>query len=406
MIVIPICIMRRIDYWLGVPLCFLLTGVNYVLRFIAFRKKKIAAPRKILFVKLSEMGSIILASPFINQVRKEFPKAEIFFLTFKKNASIFKVLNITSLRNILTIREESFHPFILDTLRAIKKVRKERIDIVFDLELFSRFTAIFTYLSGALKKVGFYRYTIEGLYRGNLLTHKIQYNPLIHISKSYLSLWQASGTRVKTTPALERKIEDKEFSLPKFISSQNEINGMRQKLRQFQSEINEKSKLLLLNPGEGRIPLREWPLENFITLAGRLLEESDTYIIIVGISTASKKAQLLWKSVNNKRCLCLTDNTTVFEVLSLCSIAKALIANDSGLAHLASLTPVKKFIFFGPESPCIYSPLGGNTWILYSNLPCSPCLSAFNHRNSACGDNKCLKAIGPGEVYKLIMENL
>ena len=175
---------------------------------------------------------------------------------------------------------------------------------------------------------------------------------------------------------------------------------MEDKLRRF--GIEEGTRLLLVSPGEGTIPLREWPLENFIALIKMLIEDTRNYIIIVGTQEASKKAQLLCGSVNNKRCLDLTHKTSVSEVLDLFNIADALIINDCGLAHLASLVSIKKFILFGPESPQIYSPLGDNTWIIYSNLPCSPCLSAFNHRNSACKVNKCLKRITPEEVYEMI----
>lgn len=397
-------LMRCIDSWIGMPLCFLLTGINCILRLLAFRKKEKIIPKKILFIKLSEIGSIILLYPLLNKALKECPEAEIFFLTFKKNKPLLQILDIVPYCNILTIKEESIHLFILDTLRAIRKLRKERIDIVFDLELFSRFTAILTYLSGATKKVGFYRYSMEGLYRGELLTHKVQYNCRLHVSKSYLSLWQAAKAKTKSTPDLEQKIEDKEVALPRFIPSDEAKRKVWAKLKGW--GIEQDAKLLLLNPGEGNIPLRDWPLENFITLTERLLEDSRNYIIIIGTLVAPKRVQLLSRSVSNKRCLDLTDKTTIPEVLSLCNIAKALIANDSGLAHLASLTPVKKFILFGPESPHIYSPLGDNTWIFYSDLSCSPCLSAFNHRKSACKNNKCLKMIEPDDVYEMIKKNL
>jgi ADP-heptose:LPS heptosyltransferase len=148
--------------------------INCILRLLAFGKKENIIPRKILFIKLSEIGSIILLYPLLNRARKAYPEAEIFFLTFKKNKPLLQILDPDC--NILTIKEDSICSFILDTLRAIRKLRREKIDIAFDLELFSRFTAILNYLSGAAKKVGFYRYSMEGLYRGELLTHKVQYN--------------------------------------------------------------------------------------------------------------------------------------------------------------------------------------------------------------------------------------
>lgn len=397
-------LMRHIDYWLGIPLCLLLTGIKYIKKFIAFKKKKTTIPQRILFIKLSEMGSIILGRPFINKIKNEYLKTEIYFLTFEKNKSLFEILDGVPYCNILTIREEKIHLFILDTLRVIKKIRREKIDIVFDLEFFSRFAAILTYLSGAPKRIGFHRYTMEGLYRGNLLTHKVQYNPLLHISKSYLSLWQTGKRDKKTTPELKETIEDKEIFLPRFISSEEAKRQIWSKLKKL--GIDERARLLLINPGEGNIPLREWPLENFIALVKMLLEDIANFIIIIGTQEIAEKAELVCSSVNNKRCLDLANKTTLSEVLSLFNISEALITNDCGLAHLASLTSIKKFIFFGPESPQIFSPLGDNARIIYSNLACSPCLSAFNHRRSACKDNQCLKRIRPDEVYELIRANL
>jgi len=392
-------LMRYIDYWLGVPLCFLLSIWNFILRTSGVRRKN--ETRKILLIKLSEIGAVILAYPLLKRLKEEYPSAEIFFLTFAKNKEVFSLLGeIIPDKNILTIREESIGRFILDTSRAVKKIRKEGIDIVFDLEFFSRFTAILAYLSKASKRVGFYRYAFEGLYRGNLLTHNVQYNPLTHISKTYLSLLQVVKKEKKSSSELEERIEEREIVLPKFNSSVEIKNRIENRLKEH--GISKESRFFLINPGEGNLPLREWPLESFIDIAKRLLDDRNNCIIIVGTEKASGKVDLLCSRVKSKRCINLTGRTTLCELLEIFGIAEALITNDCGLAHLASLTPIKKFMLFGPESPQIFSPLGENNRIFYSNLPCSPCLSVFNHRNSACKDNKCLKMISPDDVYKVI----
>ncbi|MBU4252104.1 MAG: glycosyltransferase family 9 protein [Candidatus Omnitrophica bacterium] len=347
------------------------------------------------------MGSIVLAYSFIKKIKEEYSAQNTFFLTFEGNRALFKIFGLIPDENIITIREGSSFLFIRDTLKAVDKIRKKNIDIVFDLELFCRFTAILSYLSAAPRRVGFYPYHTEGLYRGEFLTHKVQYNCRIHISKSYLSLWQAAREPLKNTPDLAEQILDNEISLPE-ISTAKETKSIWDKLKGLSPEINYKNRLLLLNPGEGKIPLREWPLENFIALARKLLEDEKNYIIVIGFQMISKKAQVLCKSVNNERCLDLSNKTTLTELFDLYGISTLLVTNDGGLAHLASLRPIKKFVFFGPESPHLYSPLGDSTQIIYSDLPCSPCFSAFNQRESACEDNKCLQIIKADDVYNLI----
>lgn len=397
--------MRYLDYWAGIPLCFLFSCLNSFLKIFGFKKAaRKVPPRKILFIKLSELGAIILAHPLLKRAQEEYPGAELFFVTFAKNRGIFALFgNIVKEANILTIREDSPRIFISDTFKVIRRMRKERIDIIFDLEFFSRFTALLTFFSRADKKTGFYNYTFEGLYRGNFLTHRLQYNPLIHISKSYLSLWQTVNQEKKDSPEMDKRIPDKDIALPPAQVPSEDRKRVEQKLKKF--GITRENKLFLLNPGEGTLPLREWPLENFVALSKRLLKDALNYLILVGTKNGFKNAELLWADLHHKRCLNLVGQTSLPELLALFNLAEALICNDCGLAHLASLSSIKKFIIFGPETPQIFAPLGKNKWIIYSELPCSPCLSALNNRDSACQDNLCLKIIELDDVYKLIQRN-
>jgi hypothetical protein len=49
----------------------------------------------------------------------------------------------------------------------------------------------------------------------------------------------------------------------------------------------------------------------------------------------------------------------------------------------------------------LYRPLGNST-ALYAGLACSPCVSASNHRKSACNDNVCMRAISVEQVFKAV----
>ncbi len=399
-------LMRRIDYWLGIPLCFLLSGINTSLKILGLKKAgKKTPPKKILFIKLSELGAIVLAYPLLKRAKEEYPGSELFFVTFEKNKDVFKLFgNIIEDGNTLTIREDSLWAFISDTFRVVIKIVKERVGIVFDLELFSRFTAILAFLSRADKKIGFYNYTFEGLYRGSFLTHRIQYNPLLHISKSYLSLWQTVNREKKDSPEMNERIRDEDIALPKTYLPSEVTKRIERKLKEF--GIAEENKLFLLNPGEGILPLREWPLENFVTLSKELLEDTNNYLILVGTKNGLKNADLLCAGIRNRKCLNLAGQTSLPELLALFNLADALVCNDCGLAHLASLASTKKFVIFGPETPNVFAPPGEDKWIIYSELPCSPCLSALNNRDSACKNNACLKIIKPDDVYKLIQKNV
>ena len=398
-------VMRRIDFFVGVPLCFLLSGLNCISKAFRSKKEGKGAIKKALFIKFSELGAIILAYPLLNKVKSEYPHAELFFVTFDENKEIFSLMEgVIPEANILTIRKDNILLFVSDTLKTIKKIQKEKIDVVFDLEFFSRYSAFFSYFTKAALKVGFYCYAFEGLYRGNFFTHKIQFNPLNHISKTYLSFCQVVKEKGKITPGLGEMISDKDVIFPEYKSQEIQNSKLRRKLREL--HLPEGARVFLLNPGEGLIPQREWPLENFATLAKKLLEDSNSFILLIGTEKAARKESEIVKAVNSARCLSLVGQTTLGELVELFCMSRALISNDCGLAHLSMLTPINKYIIFGPESPQVFSPLGNNTWVLYSGWPCSPCLSVLNHRNSICSDNKCLKAIKPEDAYCLITKTL
>lgn len=396
-------VMRFIDYWIGRPVCLLFSLLNFIFKTVTFPKKTKDTSERILFIKLSELGSIILAYPLLRHLKEKYPSAEFFFVTFKKNEDIFRLLGgIISEENIFVIDDASMWLFVQDTFKLIARIRRKRIGMVFDLEFFSRFSSILAYLSGGRKRVGFYRYTFEGLYRGNLLTHKALYNPLNHIVKNYLYLGQAIKQGYKDSPELDEKIDDAKLELPKYIPDNRIMGEIRDRLVNMDFKMGDR--LFLINPGGGALPLREWPLDNFISLSKMILEKKDNYIAIVGTEEANSKAELLQHALGTSRCFNLVSQTTLEELIGLFTISEVLISSDCGLAHLAMLTPVKKFILFGPESPQVFGHPGANSWMIYSNWPCSPCLSVFNHRTSACRDNQCLKSITPGKVFSLIRD--
>jgi ADP-heptose:LPS heptosyltransferase len=399
-------LMRWIDKYIGVPLCFLISVFDNAAKSLGFNKPQYKRQiKKALFIELSEMGSAILAYPAMNRLKELHHKAELYFLIFDENKESVKLLNLIPERNILTIRAKSPITFVLDTLKVLFKIRRLKLDIVFDLELFARFSAILVGLSGANLKVGFYKYSMEGLYRGRFLTHRVEYNPYMHISLNFMSLVY-SLVSPDDYPLTKGKITISETKEPKLKSDKKDINSIYKKIESISPNFKRSNKIIVFNPNAGLLPIRAWPLENYVELAKRIVGyHKDVFVVIMGVKGASKDAKEICSSVN-ERCVDLTNRTTLKEVVDLFNVSKVLITNDSGPAHFASLTPIKNIVFFGPETPKLYSPLGKNCVPVYSNFACSPCVSAFNHRKTLCKDNKCLKTIKVDDVYNLVKKEL
>jgi len=81
------------------------------------------------------------------------------------------------------------------------------------------------------------------------------------------------------------------------------------------------------------------------------------------------------------------------------------VTNDSGPLHIAAALGLPTLSLFGPETPVLYGPKGGNPLIFYKGLYCSPCLSVFNAKTAPCsGQNICMQSISAGKVLEAMRQ--
>ena len=393
--------MRNIDYYIGIPLCFLLT---WVMKIVSVLFPPVGGkPRNILFMELSEMGSAILADPAMRKARTVFG-ASLYFCIFSGNRESLLLLNTVDEDHIFSIREDSFVTLMVDTLKFIFWIRKKKIDAVIDLELFARFTALLTGLSGAANRVGFFAYHNEGLYRGGMLTHRVAYNPHIHISRNFISLVNALISDNREVPYSKTVISDSEVELARVAPSDGENNEMWKRVKSEYAPLKRRSDhLVLVNPNASDLlPQRRWPREHFVALIRMILEYDDTAVVLItGSRSEYEEAQEITEMTGMKRCINFCGKVEFQELPALYSISTLMVTNDSGPAHFSAVTELRTFVLFGPETPLLYGSLGNSTPI-YAGLACSPCVSAANHRKTPCRDNICLQVILPSYVFKKV----
>jgi len=397
--------MRHIDYYVGVALCFLGSIFYKIVKIFSRQTKK--TPKNVLFIELSEMGSAILVDPAMRKLQKE-AGVDLHFAIFKKNKPSLDLLGTVPQENIYTIREDSLPSFIMDTFKFLWWTRKRKIDAVIDLELFSRFTALLTGFSGAPYKVGFHAYYNEGLYRGDFLSHKVAYNPHIHIAKNFVALVNALLSSEKEIPYSKTLIRDEEISLAKVKFSAADQNKMLDKVHEcFEKYDSEKHKIILINPNASELLIqRRWPQENFVQLIKMILKQCKKAIILItGDPREREEAERLNEQIQDERCINFAGKVPFAELPLLYSVSEFMVTNDSGPPHFAAITEMPTYVIFGPETPALYGSLGKTTPI-YAGLACSPCVSASNHRKTACKDNVCLKVIKAVQVFEIIKAEL
>jgi len=397
--------MRRIDYYVGVPLCFIGTALVTLSRM--FLKADRKETRNVLFIELSEMGSAILVDPAMRKLARE-TGANLHFAIFKKNKPSLELLKTVPDENIYTIRENGMPLFVLDTLKFFLWTRRRKIDAVIDLELFSRFTALLTGFSGAQAKVGFHAYYNEGLYRGGFLTHKVAYNPHIHIAANFIALVNALKSEKEEIPYSKTKISNDDLVLAKTSVSRDEQESMIKIIGEcFAGFDPRKQKIILINPNASELLIqRRWPPSYYVRLIKMILNKSpQALVLITGDPREREEAQHLKEQVGNNRCVNFAGKVNFAQLPSLYSVSEFMVTNDSGPGHFAAVTDMPTFVIFGTETPALYGSLGRTTPI-FAGLACSPCVSASNHRKTACKDNVCLQVIEPSFVFETITSNL
>lgn len=392
--------MRWIDRRAGAPLCAIATVLLRLMR-----PDSAAPPRRVLFVELSEMGSTVLAQPAMRKAQEKLA-AELFFVIFTRNVGSLDLLGTFPAANVFTIRDTSLWHLALDTVAFLVWTRRKGIDTVVDLELFSRYTALLTGLSGASRRVGYHRFHQEGLYRGEMLTHRVAYNPHIHIAKNFIALVDALLAPAPTVPYAKTVIADAEIKPAIIRPTAAGRDAILARIRAQTPFDPDRQRLVLVNPNASELlPHRCWMAERYADVIRRLVATHDDVLVaITGAPHERAEADAL-AAKSGERCISLAGQTELAELPALYSHAAAMVSNDSGPAHFAAATGLPTVVLFGPETPKLYQPLGSSRAI-YAGLACSPCVSAHNHRKTACTDNACMRAISVDEVFAALADIL
>jgi ADP-heptose:LPS heptosyltransferase len=391
--------LQFIDRWIGMLVCGILSLIRR-LSGLPATGNVARKPTRILFVKFAEQGSTVLAYHAIRRAIEMVGRENVYFLVFQENRFILDVMHLIPEQNVVTVGHKNIVDAGFQALRALKRIRELQIDAAIDLEFFSRSSAALTYLSGAGSRVGFHTFFGEGPYRGDLMTHRLLYNPYIHTSQNFQLMVEALEQAPERLPTFGGKIPAEDAVSPQFVASPDVEQEVRAIIRRVSGQPGEPS-LILLNPNASDLlPLRKWPTDRYIDLGRRLLERFND--VCVGMTGAPDEAESIARvaaQVGSPRCFSFAGKTTLAQLLVLYTLAEVLITNDSGPAHFASMTPITVITLFGPETPSLFRALTPRAIPIYMQLPCSPCVNAYNNRQSPCRDNICMKSITVDHVF-------
>ena len=387
--------MKFFDELLGPPICLIFNLYNTLKKpFVSYRLDSDRV-NNILLIKFFGMGSILLSGPMMRALKKRFHKAKIILLTFSGNEQICRRINLID--EVICVETDTFIKFFISIIKALHRIRIRRCEISIDLEFFAKFSTLIQYLCATKARVGFYLIQsgifLKMMWRGNLLTHQVYYNPHRHTAEVFLALARALGADTDDTTPAAIEIRDEDIShLARLF---------------LETGIEEGQPLIIMNINSSQLCLeRRWPIEKFVELAGRILNSSNVKIILIGDSQDMSYTDMFLRMMkDDERLINLTGKLNIGALAALLKKARLIITNDSGPLHIGAYLGTPTVSFFGPEIPERYGPIGQKHTVFYAGVYCSPCLNVYNQKTAPCnGKNECMRKIQVEQVYRIIAE--
>jgi lipopolysaccharide heptosyltransferase II len=391
-----------IDKWVGPVLCAALLVLKQLRR-----RRAPAAPEtlnKVLVLKLWGMGSIVLASPLLQELRARYPEARIVFVTLEENAAILRCL--PAIDGSITIDLSRGIPrFLMQTLAVIRRVRRERYDLLLDLEFFTRFSAIFSFLARPRCSYGF---SSKGSMRGQLHDAEVPFNTYNHVVLNFLSLLR--GKPVEPLPEFD--IAGPRV-LPAIAADDASAAALARRLA-AKPGFREGRALVAVNPNAGDMALeRRWPERPMLDFLKGLCATEDVNVVLTGgASERQFVASLVDASGLGERLVNLAGEIGIEELVALYGRSDVVVTNDSGPLHIAAAAGASIVALFGPETPTLYGPLRSRPeqrhTVHYRRMACSPCMFVHDNKVLDCwfAQALCMRGIAAEDVLASVRERL
>ena len=324
--------------------------------------------QKILLIRLSSLGDIVLTTPAIRAVRANFPNAYIAMLVAKQSADTLR--ENPHLDEIITFDRLAKDKDTGEMWRTVRLLRERKFTLAIDLQRKFR-TEMLMYLSGATEQVGKGWFcTVRVFERGNK-----------HATEHYFDLLHAVGI-----PAEDRKLE--------LFLAESERRDALQRLKT--AGVVDAGLKVGLFPGAGW-KLREWMPERFAAIGDRLVQHFNADVLIFG---GEKETELVHTVANlmHTRAIPFVGNLQVRQLAACIEQCDLFLTNDTGPMHIAAAVGTPTVSLFGPGNHIRFQPLGALHQTIRHDVPCSPC-KQFTDK---CKDNICMKGIGVDEVWHSI----
>lgn len=333
-------------------------------------------PKRILIVKLSAIGDVLMATPVAKALRTAYPDSYLAWIVERKSADV--VLGNPYLDEVIVWERAKGGGFLNSTSRFIKglngirrELRSREFDISLDLQGLLRSAGV-CFVSGAKKRVGF----ADADECSSIFYHE-KYNihdPERNAQQRNLDLLKTIGIESTDTamhmPVLD---EDREFAAGFFAD-----NGL------------EGEKVVAFLPATTWAN-KHWTPEGWARVADILGEKYNARPMIMGSKADIPLATQISDLARIKPVIS-AGKTTLKQAGALMEKSVAVIGVDTGLLHMAVALDRPAVGLFGASAWRCFLKRDNFVWVA-KDFPCSPC-----RRHPICDNVDCMQAIAPEDV--------
>ena len=325
---------------------------------------------RVLVIKWSALGDVVIASAVMEDIARAFPHAEIHLNTQPNCTALFA--NDPRFSEVWTIDVRCKKHRWANSIAWMKKVRTGKYDLVIDLQRsdHSRLLLALLWLSRGAPKVrignrGGFPYTHEPKIRD-------PDSAALPVMQSTLQVIGISATTMN----------------PVLYPAPDRVAFIEEMRRQY--DLAERGYVVLLPGSAASHPLKRWGTVQFVQLAQRLHQQGVKKVVLIGgpdeVDVCAEIAAAGDWVVN------LNGQLQLLDIAPLCMGAATIIGNDTGTAHFASAGGRPLLVLCGPTDPRRVKPIGSSSFAVQAVLPCINCY-AKTCRNPDF--HACMKVITP-----------
>ena len=335
------------------------------------------AIHRILVIKWSAMGDVIIASALFEDIARAFPGRDLHLSTSPAWQGLFA--EDRRFQRVFAVEWRAPGRRLRGLLDWLRQVRANRYDLVIDLQCNDRSRLLLGLLgcsgSGIRHRLGNRRqwpYTIA----------PAELPPPAHTITRCRAALEAGGIPA-TTPRPVLAIPD---------HARNHALTLRQ-----QYDLQPGRYAVFLPGCNANGQLKRWGADRYAALAHRLHQDGVAHIVLIGGPDEVEDCQRIagqcgpWL-VN------LCGQTAILDIPLLCATAQCIVANDTGTAHLAAATSTPLLVLCGPTDPRRVKPLGDQVITLQADLPCINCY------RKTCSHHTCMAMLTPARVLRQVQQ--